>query len=539
MQAGRDASDILKEGIGSEQPTRYPVAGRRCMVVTSQPLATLTGIEVLRNGGNAFDAAIAVSAVLCVVEPYSSHLGGDAFALIYRPGMAEPEALNASGPAPKNLGILPERDGIPQRGASAVTVPGLVAAWEAIYSRYTTMPLERLLARAMEYAAEGFPVGYRLSTAISNSSESLSNFPSWAQTFMPQGRPLKPGTLLRQDDLSRTLRRLATAGLRDFYEGQIAKLLIEAVGKLGGYLTEIDLGGCRAEWLRPLRTTYRNYTVYAQPPVSQGHILLEELNIVEGFPLSEWGFASLSSVHAMVEAKKIAFADRDRWSGDPRMVEVPLGEILSKGSAAQKRDLIRLDRALVDVPQITPAREQDTTSFAVADAEGNLVAFIQSIFHPFGAGIVVDGLGILLNNRLFAFSADPRSPNYLLPGKRPVHTLNTYMAFKENSPFAFGGSPGGEYQVQTNFQVLVNLIDFGMDPQAAVDAPRWGHDATGLLHLESRFPPDIAEGLRRLGHRVNTIAGWGNASRAFLISKYGNTYWGAVDSRSDGIALGW
>lgn len=509
------------------------------MVVSSQPLATQAGLRVLQQGGNAFDAALATSAVLCVVEPYASHLGGDAFSLIYCPGWSAPMALNASGPAPASLDLRPERDGIPQRGVKAVTVPGLVAAWGEIHARYGSRPLVTLLEAAMDYASEGFPVGHRLNLAISTWAEALKSFPSWNAAFLQGGVPLPPGYLLRQPALSRTLQRIAEEGTEDFYRGDLARRLVKFVANNGGYLSLNDLASYRPEWLEPLSTAYRGYTVYAQPPVSQGHILLEELNIVEGFPLREWGFGSVLATHVMVEAKRMAFADRDRWSGDPRWVGVPVGELISKELAEQRRRLIKLDGVAPVMPQTLPVPGRDTTAFAVADGHGNLVAFIQSIFHPFGAGVVADDLGILLNNRLFGFSANPASPNYLQPGKRPVHTLNTYMAFFGGRPFAFGGSPGGEYQVQTNFQVLVNLIDFGMDPQAAADAPRWGHDAAGLLHIESRFPPDTVDGLRSVGHRVNPIAGWANASRSFLIRVDGQTYWGAADSRSDGIALGW
>jgi gamma-glutamyltranspeptidase/glutathione hydrolase len=533
-----DASDILREGTASDQLRRYPVVGWRGMVVSSQPLATQAGLRVLEQGGNAFDAALAVSAVLCVVEPYASHLGGDAFLQIYRSGWTRPVALNASGPAPGSLPGLPAEGGIPQRGVGAVTVPGLVAAWGEVHARYGIMPLASVLSQAIEYASEGFPVGYRLSLAISTWAEALRAFPSWSDLFLRDNVPLPPGHLLRQPRLAATLQRIATAGPQDFYTGDLARRLVEFVASQGGYLSMEDLASYSPEWVEPLCTTYRGYSVYAQPPVSQGHILLEELNLVEGFPLSKWGFGSPEAVHVMVEAKRIAFADRDRWSGDPRRVKMPVGELISKETAERRRSIIRLDSVASITPQVLSLPGRDTTAFAVADAQGNLVAFIQSIFHPFGAGVVVDQLGILLNNRLFGFSAVPTSPNRLEPGKRPVHTLNTYMVFRNGRPFAFGGSPGGEYQVQTNFQVLVNLIDFGMDAQASVDAPRWGHDAAGLLHVESRFPPETLERLQRIGHRVDPIPGWANPSRAFLIVVDGNVYWGAADSRSDGVALG-
>ncbi len=533
-----DVSDILRDSLASDQPRRYPVAGHRGMVVSSHPLATQAGVRVLREGGNAFDAALAISAVLCVVEPYASHLGGDAFVQIYSPGWPAPKCLNSSGPAPRNLPLRPEREGIPQRGASAVTVPGLVAAWGELSARYGSMPLKAVLSQAIELASEGFPVSYRLNLAISTWAEALRNFPSWRNLFLADGEPLPPGYLLRQPDLARTLGRIAEAGPEDFYRGELARRLSAFFARQAGYLSFDDFESYSPQWLGPLATTYRGCTVYAQPPVSQGHILLEELNIVEAFPLAEWGFGSPSAVHVMVEAKRLAFADRDRWSGDPCRVPMPAEQLVSKELAEVRRRLIRLDRAADLQPEALALPGHDTTAFAVADGHGNLVAFIQSIFHPFGAGLVVDDLGILLNNRLFGFSADPQSPNYLEPGKRPVHTLNTYMAFRRGEPLAFGGAPGGEYQVQTNFQVLTNLIDFAMDPQEAVDAPRWGHDAQGVLHLESRFPPDTLEALRHMGHRVNRISGWANASRAFLIVVDGNVYWGAADSRSDGIALG-
>lgn len=517
---------------------RGVVVARNGVVATSQPLATAVGLHVLQDGGNFVDAAIAVSAVLTVVEPYNSHLGGDAFVLLYDAQSRQTHALNASGPAPRAASLDRFRDGIPLRGIASASVPGLVSAWAQLHERYATRPLRDLLRPAIRYAQQGFPAGYRYSQVFRANEALLRQFPITWRELVADGELPFAGKIVVNPALGWSLERIATEGPMDFYQGAIAERIVRHCQRYGGLFTEEDLATPPAEWLEPLRVTYRDYVLHAQPPVSQGIILAQMLNLLEGYDLSRMEALSAEVIHLQVEAKKLAFADRYGYLGDPRFVDVPLEQLLSKTYAAQRRQQIDMERAASTVEAGNLAH--DTTYFCVADRWGNAISFIQSIFHTFGCAEVAEGTGILFNNRMTGFSLDPASPNVLEPGKRTVHTLNAYVVTRNEQLAIVGGTPGGDVQVQSNAQILCNLIDFEMNPQEAVEAPRWQHDEEGLK-IERRIPPETVAALERKGHRVIALPEWGQAGAVQLITVHPHTkaFLAGSDPRCDGHAAGW
>jgi gamma-glutamyltranspeptidase/glutathione hydrolase len=519
------------------------------MVCASQPLAVSAGLEILRQGGTFIDAAIAVSAVLAVIEPYNSHLGGDAFVITYDASTRRTTAYNGSGAAP--AAATPDRfpGGIPLRGLAAASVPGLVDAWFTLHARHGSLPMERLLARAVSYAGEGFPAGWKYAQVFRAQAESgpAEWFPAAARLLTGGDVPPPPGALIRQPDLAWALERIATGGRDAFYDGPVTERLVAFSERNGGLFAREDFARHRTQVLEPIRADYRGYTVHGQPPVSQGHILLQELNILEGYDAAGMGFGSAELAHVMVEAKKLAFADRAAYLGDPAFTRVPLERLLSKEYAARRRELIDPARA-AEVAEPGQA-ERDTTYFCVADGRGNAASFIQSVFHGFGCGVVAEGTGVLFNNRMTGFSLDADSPNVLAPGKRPAHTLNAYLVTRGDRLAWVGGTPGGDVQVQSNFQVISHVIDFGLNPQQAVEAPRWQHGPSvaapgagqaSLLQIEERFPPATFEGLAARGHRTAAIGPWAHASSYQLIQvdEQTGSFFGGSDPRSDGHAAG-
>ena len=527
---------------------RGVVTARRGMAASSQPLATAAGLQALQQGGSAADAALAISAVLCVTEPHASHLGGDAFILAYDHSTNQTTAYNGSGVCPE--AITPElfSTGIPVRGPAAASVPGLVDSWFALHKEHGRLPVSELLKPAIYYASEGYPLSYRTARVLAGSSPLRSEFPNTFHTLSGGKEPI-PGQLIRQPDLALSLSLIADNGSDIFYDGRLAENIAEYCKKNGGYISRKDLAAHATQVTEPIKITYRGYNVYGQPPVSQGHILLQELNLLEGFSLTEMGHNSSDTIHLMVEAKKLAFADRAAYLGDPKFVDVPISTLLSKEYAKQRRTEISLKSSM---QRPSPGEmTHDTTYFCTADSEGNVISFIQSVFWVYGSAAIVDGTGILLNNRMSGFSLNPASPNYIQPGKKPAHTLNAWLittteANAEKAAFA-GGTPGADIQVQTNLQIISNLIDYGMNPQQAIEAPRWQHGpSTGggneeeALELEDRIDESVIKILAEKGHLVRSIGPWahGSACQVIAVCPVTGSYFGGSDPRCDGHAAG-
>jgi gamma-glutamyltranspeptidase / glutathione hydrolase len=501
------------------------------MIASVNPLASATGLRVLQAGGNAVDAAVAAGAVLTVVEPWSGQLGGDAFLLVASGERGKVTAINGSGAAPRAASLdryLAEGQ-IPESGWLAATVPGLVDAWRVALEGHGTMSLGVLLEDAIHYAERGFPLTARQAKSNRAMAAVASAFPETMAIFFPGGQPPPAGYLLRQPDLARTLRSLQADGPAAFYRGRIADSIVAASDRAGGLFSAADLAEHRTDVLEPIQTTYRGWTVLEQPPVSQGLILLIALNILE---TSSVPTDPADRVHLEVEAHKLALSERLRAIGDPRVSPVDLAPLLAKSHAASLAR--RIDQGHAAPLQPVPAGHPDTTYLCVVDEARNVVSYIHSLYA--GNGVVAGDTGILLNNRMCCFSLEESSPNRLAPGKRPIHTLNSWMLLRDGRPHTVGGTPGSFWQVQTNLQLIGNLVDRRLALQAAVDAPRWrmGPQTSwtdASLDLEGRFGEATAASLRRRGHQVGLIGDWEAGGSAQLIEVDGTELVGAGDPR--------
>lgn len=517
-------------------PRRGAVYGSRFAVATDHAQASLAAMGMLQRGGSVGDALVAAAAVNAVTKPYATQLGGDAFALIWRRRTNEVECLNAGGLAPRRATLEEYKGVIPSVGPRSCTVPGLVDALLELYQGYATLPLSTLFAPAIHLAEEGFPISVRFNDAM----EVLSTFvePETAalrHAFLKDGRtPYRPGETLRQPQVAATLKRIVEDERDGFYAGETAAAIAKTMAEFGGLIDAEDLKEPLAHWHDPIKTTYGGCDVYEQALPSQGMILLEALNIVENFPLADWGAGSANAVHVMVEAIKLAFADRRRYAADPLVESVPIDVLLSKEHAARRAKEIDLSKAKAHGP--APLRS-DTTSFVVAD-EDTAIAFIQTVFSLWGSRFFIPDAGILLTNRLSGFSADPTNPNHLAPGKRTVHTLNNFLCIRDGELTLGGGTPGADFQVQTNLQNIVNSLTWGLDLQSAIDAPRWGWTNAGALAIEDRFPAETVRDLASRGHDVADAGGWRGSGFAQVIASLPEGGWAvASDVRGEGHAL--
>ena len=517
---------------------RPTVRAANGIVASGHHLATAAGLEALRDGGSAVDAAIAAAAVCAVVLPQRTSIGGDVFALVYDARARQVTAYNGSGAAPAEIDPLVFTRGFGDRGARLATVPGCVAAWGDMHADHGRLGLDRVLEPAVAYAAEGFPVSDQLSASIAEEGDRIAADETAARTYSPRGRQPGAGEMLQQPDLAATLRAIASDGAAAVYTGPLAERIADGIASLEGWLTADDLAAHRTDRRDPIEASYRGLRVVGQPPVSQGHILLEELAIAEGLDLRSMGWGTAEQIHTMVEIKKLAFADRDAMAGDPRAVPFDVEELLTEAFLAQRRRAIAGRAAERVEPAALPA---DTTYLAVVDRDGNAVSLVESVFSAFGSATIVPGTGILLNNRLSGFSLDPRSPNVLAPGKRPVHTLNTVIVLDGSAPRFVYGTPGRHAQVQTNFQLGVALIDHGLGVQEAIEAPRWFHEAGRTLQLESRFPEQVRKGLVAKGHDLHVLGEWAEitgGAQAVAIDANG-VFSGGADPRREGYAAGY
>ena len=526
---------------------RSVVRAQHGMVATSQPLASQVGLEVLKRGGNAVDAAIAMAAVLNVTEPMMTGVGGDMFAIVYWAKTKELKGLNASGRAPRALSLdyfaKNNIKRMPEFGMTSITVPGAVDGWTTLRDKYGTMKLADLLAPAIGYAENGFPVMEKAAEDWNAEVEKLKRTPAAASNYLIDGRAPQPGEIFRQPNLARTLHTIADGGRDAFYKGPIAKAIVDYMKDNGGFITMEDLAATKADWVEPISTNYRGYQVYELPPNGQGITALIALNILEGFDLGAMRSQPAQYYHTMIEAMKLAFADRNRYIADPTFSKVPVAELLSKDYAAKRRALIDPRKALDNPPSGDINLGSDTTYFTVVDKDGNAVSFINSLFDAFGSGVVAGDTGIVFQNRGSAFSLDPKHPNAIAPGKRPFHTLIPAMVMKDNQLFISFGVMGGAIQAQGHVQVLVNLIDLKMGLQEAIDAPRYRFTSGRSVLLEDELGSSVIEQLLSMGHVRGKPPGVLRSSmgggQAIMIDPVSKTLMGASDQRKDGMALGY
>ena len=528
---------------------RSMVVTRYGIVATSQALASRAGAQVLELGGNAIDAAIAANATLGVVEPYSDGIGGDLFAIVYEAKTGKLHGLNASGWAP--TGLTPDLvrsrgfQTMPEEGILAVTVPGCVAGWDALRRRFGKLPLQTVLASAIHYAQEGFPVTERISAAWKEIEKEGARDAAYRQTFFPGGHAPQLGEIFRDPDLAASLRRIAERGRDGFYKGQTATAIVELSRHSGGTMEPADLSEFQPEWVDPISTTYRGWTVSELPPNGQGIAALMMLNLMERFPLADYGQNSARALHVMIEAKKLAYADLLRYVADPRVSEVPVAGMLSKEHAEARAKLIDPARAMSAATPSAAAdlkskRAGDTVYLSAINREGNIVSLIQSVYDGFGAKVVAPGTGFALQNRGALFSLETGHPNVLAPRKRPLHTIIPAFMSKGDVRIGFG-IMGGWNQAQAHAQFVSNVVDFGMNIQAAIEAPRFTkYTFEGVdVMIESRVPETTRAELTRLGHRLEVLGqpfssgvGGGQA----VMSDGRGTHFGASDPRKDGAA---
>ncbi|MGD0543217.1 MAG: gamma-glutamyltransferase [Candidatus Acidiferrales bacterium] len=529
----------------SRTQARSMVVSQNGIVAAESPLAAQAGAMILAHGGNAVDAAVATNAAMGVLEPMMNGIGGDLFAIVYEAKTGKLYGLNASGWAPAKLSIeslhAKGDDKMPQAGIDSVTVPGAVDGWSKLLSRLGTKKFPEVLAPAIHYARDGFPVPELDAEYWAFAEEKLRANPNAAKTFLIDGHAPKLGEIFRNPDLAHSLEQIATGGRDAYYKGEIASRIVATSTRLGGTMSLEDLADFSAEWVEPISTTYRGWTVYEIPPNGQGIAALEMLNIMETFPLRE--LRNPGDVpHVMIEAKKLAYADMLRYVADQKFSRVPVAGMLSKEYAAQRAKLIDMAKANCDVTRGEPEfpAKGDTTYLTVVDREGNMVSLIQSNYAHFGSGVVAEGTGFALQNRGGLFSLDPKSPNALIGHKRPLHTIIPGFMTRGQERIAFG-IMGGFNQAQAHAQFVSNVVDFGMNIQAALEAPRFTkYTFTGCdVMMEDRFPADIRAALTQRGHQIELLGnfaqqvGGGQAVRRDFAT---GINFGASDPRKDGEA---
>jgi gamma-glutamyltranspeptidase/glutathione hydrolase len=531
---------VLQSSRGS-MSEKFSSFAKNGMVVSSQPLATLAGVRILMDGGNAIDAAVATAAVLGVVEPSSLGIGGDAFALFYSAKDKALNALDASGRSPyaANLAFCRKSGfiGMPQRGIHSVTVPGAVHGWSTVLSAYGTMPLRKVLQAAIQYSEEGFPVAELTAESWHESEASLKDDEGAAINYLVNGRAPRAGEIFNNPRMAKTLRRIADEGADVFYKGDIAEKIVRCSEKKGGLFTLKDFADHRSDWVEAVTANYRGYDVYELPPATHGFVTLEMLKVLEGFDVKAMGAQSADALHLMIEAKKLAFADRDRYLADRDYMKVRVSDLFAPKRVEALRSRFRSDQAAGEFE--TAPLAADTEYVAAADSEGNLVSFIQSNFMGFGSGVVEPETGIILQNRGHLFSLDEDRPNCIGPHKRCVHTLMPGMILKDGKPFAALGLKGGHVQPQVQVQIITNLIDFGMTVQEAIAAARFNHIEGLKVGLEPSIPEATVQELKRRGHQVvsGTPESFGGA-HAIMIHPESGAFVGGSDPRKGGCALG-
>jgi len=547
---GLNAQDRIT---GETFATRSEVIAQHGMACTSQPLATQVALDILKAGGNAVDAAIAANAVLGLVEPISNGIGGDLFAIIWDAGTKKLYGLNASGRSPRSLSLeyFKENgyDKIPSYGPLPVSVPGCVDGWFELNKKFGSMDMEQILGPAIKYASEGFPVTEVIAYYWAGNARSLSRYPNVADVYMPDGKPPAKGEVFKNPYLAETLKTIASGGRDAFYKGDIARTIGSFMEEQGGFLSYEDMAAHESEWVDPVSTNYRGFDIWELPPNGQGIAALQILNILEGFDIAAMGFGSAEYIHHFVEAKKLAFEDRAKYYADPDFQDIPVEQLISKQYAAGRRTLINPARSS---RQLEPGviEQGNTIYMTVADGEGNMVSLIQSNYRGMGSGMCPPGLGFILQDRGELFSLEEGHYNVFEPGKRPFHTIIPAFITRDGKPYMSFGVMGGAMQPQGHAQIVVNLIDFGMNLQEAGDAPRIRHGGSsqptgevmtdgGIVYLESGIPYKSIRELTKMGHNVQFDVGGYGGYQAIMWDEENGVYYGASESRKDGQAAGY
>jgi gamma-glutamyltranspeptidase/glutathione hydrolase len=549
--------------VGAPFATRAPAIAQHGMAATMQPLASQIAIDILKKGGTAVDAAIAANAALGLMEPVSCGIGGDLFAIVWDPKTKHLYGYNGSGRSPKGLTLaalkrkLGERNYMPAFGSLSVTVPGTVDGWYALHDKFGKLPMADLLQPAIAYAREGFPVTQYIAALWAANMQGLAfstdveEFENAQKTYLINGAAPVQGQVFKNPDLARTYQALAQGGRDAFYKGQLAKTMDVYFRRIGGDLRYEDFATHKGEWADPISVNYRGYDVYEMPPNGQGGAVLEMLKILEPYDLKKMGAGSADALHLMIEAKRLAYEDLAKYYGDPEFSRIPIKALISAEYAKQRRAQIHMDRVN---PNIGPGEAKlvkgDTTYLTVADKDGMMVSLIQSNYADLGSGLVPDGLGFMFHDRGALFSLDEHSPNVYAPGKRPFNTIIPGFVLKDGEPYLSFGLMGGDMQPQGHVQVLVNMIDFGMNVQEAGDFMRFRHiggtevtgqaaRGVGQVQMESGITPAVRSDLLKRGHQIVPGAGGFGGYNAILRDKKNGVYWGATEMRKDGVAIGY
>jgi gamma-glutamyltranspeptidase/glutathione hydrolase len=538
---------------GKDFATRSEVIAQHGMACTSQPLATQVALDILKKGGNAVDAAIAANAVLGLVEPVSNGIGGDLFVIIWDTKTQKLYGLNASGRSPKSLTLeYFKEEGyerIPSHGPLPVSVPGCVDGWFEMHKKFGTLPIEEILQPAIDYARNGFPVTELIAYYWQSGVRYLSRFPNVAEIFMPDGKAPQKGEIFKNPYLANTLEKIVKGGRDAFYKGEVAKTIDTFMKKMDGFLSYEDMANHSSEWVEPVSINYRGHDIWELPPNGQGIAALQILNILEEFDITSMGFGSEEYIHHFVEAKKIAFEDRAKYYADPAFNNIPVKQLISKEYAAKRAELINPNRAArrYDAGEL---EQGNTIYMTVADNEGTMVSLIQSNYRGMGSGMAPDGLGFILQDRGELFSLEEGHFNCYAPGKRPFHTIIPGFITKNGKPWVSFGVMGGSMQPQGHAQIVINLIDFGMNLQEAGDAPRIRHGGSsqptgekmtngGTVYLESGIPYETIRILLTKGHRIQWTVGGFGGYQAIMWDEKNKVYYGASESRKDGQAAGY
>lgn len=538
---------------GKTFATRSEVIAQHGMAATSQPLATQVALDILKKGGTAIDAAIAANAVLGLVEPTGNGMGGDLYAIVWDANKKVLTALNASGRSPASLTLdyflENEMTSIPAHGPLPVSVPGCVDGWFELHDRYGRLPIADIFQPAIDYAENGFPVSELVAYYMGLSVPFLSKYDGFAEVFAPNGKAPVKGEVFKNPALANTFKKIVAGGRDAFYKGDIASTIAKYMKEQGGFISYEDLANHTSEWVEPVSSNYRGYDVWEIPPNGQGIAALQILNILEGYDIAEMKFGSTEYIHAFTEAKKLAFEDRARYYADMDFAKVPVQQLISKDHADEQRKMINLKKAAKRI-DASKLREGDTIYLTVADGDGNMISLIQSNYRGMGSGMTPPGLGFVLQDRGELFSLDPNHMNVYEPKKRPFHTIIPAFITKDGIPWVSFGVMGGAMQPQGHAQIVINLIDFGMNLQEAGDAPRMRHIGSsqptgeimtdgGILNVETGIDFEVIRELSKMGHKVQFNIGGYGGYQAIMWDNENKVYYGASESRKDGQAAGY